>query len=75
MRPSVLAVLRLIISSNFVGCSTERSGLSAVHDLVDVARGSLWYTGLAAWPLIVLACVSLLAALINDRSVARRGYK
>jgi hypothetical protein len=34
-----------------------------------------WYTGLAAWLLIVLACVSMLAALINDRFVARRGYK
>jgi hypothetical protein len=34
-----------------------------------------WYTGLAAWLLIVLACVSLLVALINDRFVARRGYK
>ena len=33
-----------------------------------------WYTGLAAWVLIVLACVSMLAAAVNDRSVARRGY-
>jgi hypothetical protein len=34
-----------------------------------------WYTGLAAWLLIVLACVAMLAAEVNDRSVARRGYK
>jgi len=35
----------------------------------------IWYTGLVAWVLIVLACVSMLAAEVNDRSVARRGYK
>ena len=35
----------------------------------------IWYTGLAAWVLIVLAFVSMLAAEINDRSVARRRYK
>jgi hypothetical protein len=35
----------------------------------------IWYTGLAAWVLIVLACVSMLAAEVNDRSVARRGHK
>ncbi len=35
----------------------------------------IWYTGLAAWVLIVLACVSVLTAEVNDRSVARRGYK
>ena len=34
----------------------------------------IWYSGLAAWTLIVLACVLLLAAEINDRSV-RQGYK
>jgi hypothetical protein len=34
----------------------------------------IWYTGLAAWMLIVLACVSMLAAKANDRSVARRRY-
>jgi hypothetical protein len=33
----------------------------------------IWYTGLAAWVLIVLACVSMLAAEVSDRSVARRG--
>jgi hypothetical protein len=33
-----------------------------------------WYTGLVAWVLIVLACVSGLAAEVNDRSVARRRY-
>lgn len=32
----------------------------------------IWYTGLAAWVLIVLACVSILAAEINDRSMRRR---
>jgi hypothetical protein len=35
----------------------------------------IWYTGLAAWVLIVLAFVLMLAAEINDRSVARRRYK
>lgn len=34
----------------------------------------IWYTGLAAWVLIALACVSMLAAEINDRSTRRR-YK
>jgi hypothetical protein len=34
-----------------------------------------WYTGLAAWAVIALACVSILAAELNDRSVSRRGYK
>ncbi len=34
-----------------------------------------WCTGLVAWVLIGLACVSVLAAEVNDRSVARRGYK
>ena len=34
-----------------------------------------WYTGLAAWVLIVLAGVSVLAAKANDRSVARRGIR
>ena len=39
-RPSALAVLRLITSSNFVGCSTGRSaGLRALQDLVNVVRG------------------------------------
>jgi hypothetical protein len=33
-----------------------------------------WYSGVAAWVLIVVAGVLLLAAEINDRSV-RRGYK
>jgi hypothetical protein len=32
-----------------------------------------WYTGLAAWMLIAFACVSMLAAEVHDRSVARRG--
>jgi hypothetical protein len=31
-----------------------------------------WYTGLAAWVLIVLGCGSLLAAEVHDRYVARR---
>jgi hypothetical protein len=34
----------------------------------------IWYTGLAAWVLIGVACVSMLAAKANDRSVARRRY-
>jgi hypothetical protein len=34
----------------------------------------IWYTGLAAWVLIALACVSILAAEVNDRSIARRRY-
>jgi len=33
-----------------------------------------WCTGLAAWVLIGVACVSMLAAKANDRSVARRRY-
>jgi hypothetical protein len=33
-----------------------------------------WYSGVAAWVLIVLACVLLLAAEIRDKAV-RRGYK
>ena len=40
MRPRAFAVLRLITSSNFVGCSTGRSaGLGAFEDLVDVGGG------------------------------------
>lgn len=31
-----------------------------------------WYTGVAAWALIVLAGLSLLAADAHDRSVQRR---
>jgi hypothetical protein len=27
-----------------------------------------WYTGLAAWVLIVLACVSMLAAEVNEKA-------
>jgi hypothetical protein len=34
-----------------------------------------WYSGVAAWVLIVLACVLLLAAMINDRWSVRRGYR
>ena len=33
-----------------------------------------WCTGLAAWVLIGVACVSMFAAKINDRSVARRRW-
>jgi hypothetical protein len=33
-----------------------------------------WYTGLAAWALIGIACVSMFAAKINDRSVVRRRW-
>jgi hypothetical protein len=32
-----------------------------------------WYTGLAAWILIVFGCVSTLAIEALDRSVMRRG--
>jgi hypothetical protein len=46
-----------------------RGGLAIMIDAF------FWYTGLAAWLLIVLACVAMLAAEVNDRSVARRGYK
>jgi hypothetical protein len=34
----------------------------------------LWYTGLAAWVLIALGCLSLLAAALHDRSVQNRGH-
>jgi hypothetical protein len=30
-----------------------------------------WYSGVAAWTLIALACVSVLAAEINDRARRR----
>ena len=41
VRPRALAVLRLMTSSNFVGCSTGRSaGLGALEDLVHVGRGA-----------------------------------
>ena len=41
VRPSALAVLRLMTSSNFVGCSTGRSpGLAPPEDLVQVGRGA-----------------------------------
>jgi hypothetical protein len=33
----------------------------------------LWYTGLAAWGLIALGCLSLLAAAVHDRWVLSRG--
>jgi hypothetical protein len=33
-----------------------------------------WYTGLAAWVLIALGCLSLLAAEVHDRSVLNRGH-
>ena len=40
-RPSALAVLRLMTSSNLVGCSTGKVGrLGAFQDLVDVGGGS-----------------------------------
>jgi len=32
-----------------------------------------WYTGLAAWVLIVFACASMIAADVHDRSILRRG--
>ena len=32
-----------------------------------------WYTGLAAWVLIAMGCISLLAAEVHDRSVLSRG--
>jgi hypothetical protein len=39
VRPRAFAVLRLMISSNLVGCSTGRSaGLAALQDLVDIGR-------------------------------------
>src|SRR5438876_10034176 len=39
--PSAFAVLRLITSSNFVGCSIGKSaGLAPLEDLVHVARGA-----------------------------------
>jgi hypothetical protein len=34
-----------------------------------------WYTGLAAWVLIALGCLSLLAAEVHDRSVLSRGTR
>ena len=41
VRPSALAVLRLMTSSNLVGCSTGRSaGLRALQDLVHVDGGA-----------------------------------
>jgi hypothetical protein len=30
-----------------------------------------WYSGVAAWVLIALACVSILAAEVNDRARRR----
>lgn len=32
-----------------------------------------WYTGLAAWLLILIGCLLALAIQAHDRSVARRG--
>jgi hypothetical protein len=41
VRPSALAVLRLMTSSNFVGCSTGRSpGLAPFQNLVHVSGGA-----------------------------------
>jgi len=40
VRPSALAVLRLMTSSNFVGCSTEIGGLGALQDLIDIDGGT-----------------------------------
>jgi len=40
VRPSVFAVLRLITSSNFVGCSTGKvGGLGTLQDFVHVEGG------------------------------------
>jgi hypothetical protein len=40
VRPSALAVFRLMTSSNLVGCSTGRSpGLAPLEDLIDEGRG------------------------------------
>jgi hypothetical protein len=36
VKPSALAVLRLITSSNFVGCSTGRSAAGTLQDLIHV---------------------------------------
>ena len=39
VNPSAFAVLRLMISSNFVGCSTGISaGFGALEDPIDVSR-------------------------------------
>ena len=41
MRPSAFAVLRLMTSSNLVGCSNRQvAGLGALQDLVDEGRGA-----------------------------------
>ena len=40
VRPSALTVLRLIINSNFVGCSTGRSaGLAPLNTKAEARRG------------------------------------
>ena len=47
LRPSAFAVLRLMISSNLVGCSTGRSaGLAPLKILSDVGRGAAIEVGI-----------------------------
>jgi hypothetical protein len=38
------------------------------HFMIDAL---FWYSGVAAWVLIALACVSMLAAEVNDRARRR----
>ena len=47
VRPRAFAVLRLITSSNFVGCSTGRSaGLAPLQNLVHVDGEASWHLSL-----------------------------
>jgi hypothetical protein len=52
----------------------RRRRLALADGVVFMIEALFWYTGLAAWVLIGVVCVSMLAAKANDRSVARRRY-
>jgi hypothetical protein len=59
VRPSASAALRLMTSSNFVGCSTGRSaGLVPFEDLINIDRR-------AALPLADIRCIGHQAARLH----------
>ena len=64
---------REMIGLGFGGAVCIDTGVWFQGGVAFMIDALFWYTGLAAWVLIVFGCVSTLAIEAHDRSVMGRG--